>query len=175
MLDYVAWILLSWLGADFIAGLFHFVEDRYWDESTPIVGRLVGGPNKKHHSEPRAFLRGNYWQRNYTTIMPASVGVGLCLCLEPLRDYWLMFAFLTQANEVHCWAHQPGKVNWLVEALQETGLVQSARHHNGHHGAPYDIRFCVMSCWLNPWLDRGRFWIALEWLIWKIFRVKPQV
>lgn len=169
-MDWIGWILLSWLAADFIAGFVHWWEDRYTDHDTFLIGRLVGGPNKLHHSRPLAFLEGSYWQRNYTTILP-SMAV-CCVCLWYGSSAWLTFAFLSQANEVHAWQHQKGRVNWIIEALQETGLVQSPRSHAAHHKAPFDCRYCVMSDLLNPWLDRVKFWYALEWLVASVLRVK---
>ncbi len=165
MTDWIGWILLSWLAADFIAGVFHWFEDRYWDADTPFVGALIGGPNKEHHANPLGLLTGSYWHRNYTTIIPSMTACVTCLFVPAWRDAWLTFAFLSQANEVHAWAHSKGKVNGLIEALQETGLLQSAKHHGKHHKAPFEIRYCVMSNLLNPLLDAVSFWRLCEFAL----------
>jgi ubiquitin-conjugating enzyme E2 variant len=165
MTDWIGWIVLSWLTADFIAGVFHWFEDRYWDADTPYVGALIGGPNKEHHNNPQGLLAGSYWHRNYTTIIPSITACVTCFFVPAWRDAWLAFAFLSQANEVHAWAHSKGKVNKLIEALQETGMVQSARHHGEHHRSPFEIRYCVMSNWLNPILDVIHFWRFCEFAL----------
>lgn len=159
MIDAIAHVLLCWLAADFLSGLFHWLEDRYFTTALPILGKYVAAPNEVHHSQPTEFLRGGYWFRNWTTIVPAGIA-----CLLTLWSPWcLTFLFLTQANEIHAWAHQ--RCNRWVRALQETGLIQSAKHHGGHHRAPFDCRYCVMTNWLNPVLDELRFWFVLEWLV----------
>ena len=104
MIAWLVYIIGSWLLADFIAGVFHWLEDSYFDADTPIVGKLVGGPNKMHHASPTAFLLGSYWHRNYTTIIPAAIACVVCLWLG--HWLWLTMAFLTQANQIHCYGHQ---------------------------------------------------------------------
>ena len=173
MTSWIGWIVLSYLAADFIAGAFHWFEDRYLDELTPILGRLVGGPNKMHHEQPMAMAEGGYWYRNYTTIVPAAIGCGLCFIVPGWFWGWLTFAFLTQANEIHAWAHQKGRVNWFIEALQTTGIIQDPKHHGTHHKAPFEVRYCVMSNWLNPFLDGIGFWRGCELvLFWFGLRVR---
>lgn len=165
MTAWIGWIILSYLAADWIAGHVHWLEDRYFDDETPIVGKLLGGPNKLHHLHPMAMTEGGYWYRNYTTIVPASVGVILCLVVPGWFWGWLTFAFLTQANEIHAWAHQKGRVNKLIKLAQDSGLIQSPKMHAEHHKAPFDCRYCVMSSWINPWLDAVGYWRWLEFVM----------
>ena len=155
-------VVLSFAAADFIAGFFHWWEDTYLDQNTPILGRLIGGPNKFHHAAPQAFLQGGYWQRNYTTIVPALIAFALCLCFEMLRPAWLTCLFLTQANQIHAWAHSKGNTPRFVELLQATGFLQSPKHHAEHHRSPFAVKYCVMSDWLNPFLDALGLWRRLE-------------
>jgi hypothetical protein len=152
------WQLVSaWLLADFISGFWHWLEDRYFEESWPIIGKYIAKPNQLHHAQPLEFLNGGYWQRNYTAIIPAAVAFAL-------YPSWV-FVFVSQANEIHAWAHSKGKVSGWVAAIQETGFFQSPRHHGEHHRSPFDCKYCVMSDWLNPILDYVRFWPTLElWL-----------
>jgi hypothetical protein len=57
-----------------------------------------------------------------------------------------------------------------VRAVQRTGLFISPSHHSGHHysaGALVSrerstIRFCVMTDWCNPVLDRLGVFRALN-------------
>jgi ubiquitin-conjugating enzyme E2 variant len=163
---YLGWFLVSLAVADFIAGVFHWWEDRYLTADTPfLLGVLIGGPNKEHHKDPLGLTRGTYCNRNWTTIVPSMVPMIACLCVPAWRDGWLTFALLSQANEVHAWAHSKGKCNRFIELLQEIGLVQNAKHHGGHHKAPFEVRYCVMTNWLNPVLDAFGFWRGCENLI----------
>ena len=163
MITWLAYILGSWLLADFIAGLFHWWEDSYLSQDTPLLGNLIGGPNSLHHSSPTAFLRGSYWHRNYTTIIPAAIACGVCLWFG--HWLWLTMAFLTQANQIHCYGHQGKRNPVWVRWLQSVGIFQSVKHHGLHHRSPFAIRYCVMSNYLNWVLDGSGFWRGLEYVV----------
>ena len=167
---WIGFVVVCWLIADFLSGLGHWWEDRYAREEWPILGPLVATPNVRHHREPTAFA-ATYLSRNSTTIVPALLGVAL-LWLFCGNTHWLLvLVMVSQANEVHYWAHV--KQGRLVEALQSTGLVQSPAYHARHHRDPFDTRYCVMSCWLNPLLDLVGFWPALEWLVFITTGARP--
>ncbi len=155
-------LLVAWLLADFLSGFWHWIEDRYFEEKWPIIGKYIAKPNSLHHAQPAAFLKGDYWTRNWTTILPAAIAFAI-------YPSWV-FVFASQANEVHAWAHQ--KCSPFIRALQETGLLQSPRHHGEHHRSPFEVRYCVITDWLNPVLDYFQFWRWLEWVISPIIRVK---
>ena len=166
MIALILFIILSWLAADFIAGLFHWWEDSYLTDSDTLLGRLIGAPNQLHHANQYAFLDGSYWGRNSTTIIPSMIALALCLAFEPIRDGWLAMLFLSQANQVHAWAHSKGKNGLLVGTLQRIGILQSCKHHAKHHRNPFHVRYCVMSPVLNPILDAVGFWRWLEYVVW---------
>jgi hypothetical protein len=171
-------IIGAWLLADFISGLVHWWEDR------ALVGasrfefiNSVRADNERHHQTPGYFLRYTWWE-NINTTAPAAWLLAAVLWLigsPPLLC--LTCFFLGIGNLVHRWSHErtenrPVAVTWL----QRTGLLISPSHHSGHHfvrGKPVEredssIRFCVMSSWLNPILDRIGFFSALERLLrWK--------
>jgi hypothetical protein len=158
-------LVIAWLLADFLSGFWHWLEDRYFEESWPLIGKYIAKPNTLHHDQPRAFLDQGYWSRNWTTLLPAAVAFSIYPC-------WA-FVFVSQANEIHAWAHQ--RCNRIIRAMQETGLIQSARHHAEHHRSPFDVKYCVMSDWLNPLLDTVGFWIALERLLSPLIRVRANI
>ncbi len=57
-------IILIVLIADFISGLFHWLEDAYGREDWPITGWLVTKPNiLHHHNSPGAFGFSWFWAR----------------------------------------------------------------------------------------------------------------
>ncbi len=171
MFAWIGYILCSYLAADLLAGFWHWLEDRYFDVTWPIIGEYIAKPNTLHHEQPTAFLFQSYWSRNWTTILPAAVGLALSLIYWPALS--LVFVFVSQANEIHAWAHMKGKVHPWIATLQDTGLFQSPKHHGQHHRSPFDIRFCVMSDWLNPLLDQLMFWTALESIL-KVVGIDPK-
>ncbi|MFN9421301.1 MAG: fatty acid desaturase CarF family protein [Pirellula sp.] len=53
-------------------------------------------------------------------------------------------------------------------------MLQSPKHHAQHHIEPFESKYCVMTDWLNPILDRLDFWRRLEEIIWKVFAIRSQ-
>lgn len=157
-------IICAWLAADFLSGFWHWVEDRYFDTTWPVIGEHIAKPNLLHHSQPAAFLHQGYFSRNWTTILPAAIAAAIAWYLSAPWAVVLTFVFVSQANEIHAWAHQRSQYR-IIRGLQEIGLLQSMRHHGGHHTSPYNIRYCVMSDWINWALDRSRFWYAIEYCL----------
>ncbi len=163
------------LCADFLSGLFHWWEDTYGNPNWPILGKHIVQPNLLHHHEPRAFLKGNYWQRNNTSII-----TGVILIAIPLLFGWFSFfyaaciALASQSNEIHRKAHQSDNENGrLICYLQSIGLLQSRKHHGKHHQSPYSINYCIITNYLNPVLEFIRFFQILEWCLAKVFNIKP--
>lgn len=155
----VAKIIAAWLLADLLSGVFHWLEDRYGNPSWPILGEHVVKPNILHHEDPKAMLAGGYWHRNWTTILPAMT---LAVAGAAFATWWvvLAFVFLSQANQVHAWAHCKPPV--VVQFLQRANVFIRATDHHRHHRHPFSTDFCTMSPLLNPVLSVLRFWQAME-------------
>lgn len=169
-LRWLAYIFGALLFADFVSGLFHWWEDRYGNPDWPIIGPLIVQPNIQHHMSPAAFTKGNYWQRNWTTIIPTLLLAAIC---ASLGQYFcaLGFAISSQSNEVHCWEHM--RTHWVIQQLQRWRLLQHPRTHAIHHKRPYDQNYCVMTEILNPILMPIGFWHGLE-AIGALFGIKPR-
>lgn len=173
MIALIVQLVIGYLLADLLAGFWHWIEDRYFREEWPLIGKYIAKPNTLHHAQPAAFLNQGYWSRNWTTIAPAAVALAIALWCQ--AQLWLIaaLAFVSQANEIHAWAHRRVQSR-VIRGLQEFGILQSARHHSVHHRSPFDVRYCVMSDWLNPILDTIRFWSLLEWCLARVgIHVRP--
>src|SRR6266567_1132990 len=95
------------LVADFLSGVFHWLEDAYGRENWPITGRLITKPNILHHRDARFFTRHGWWQSSWLL---------LCLGLVVLAGAWacgmltwqvsLVVILGINANQVHKWAHR---------------------------------------------------------------------
>jgi ubiquitin-conjugating enzyme E2 variant len=157
-------IVACWLSADFLSGLWHWIEDRYFEEQWPIIGKHIAKPNTLHHAQPTAFLDQGYFSRNWTTFLPAAAVALVVAVIWGWCWTLLILAFVSQANEVHAFAHRRVQWRW-IRGLQEFGLFQSPRHHAVHHKDPFNVKYCVMSDWVNPILDAVRFWQACEYLL----------
>ena len=164
----VAQLLAGWLIADFLSGVAHWLEDRVLTETTPFLGRLVVIANRRHHLDPVAFLAGSVWVRHGTTW--ATAGTVSVIWLALLGPSWIWASataggMLTAA--VHYRTHAAPPAGSWCRALQDIGIIQSVRQHAQHHRPPSDGRYCALTDWLNPLLDRVHLWARLE----RLFRI----
>lgn len=166
-------VFLLWMLADLITGVVHWWEDAYGNPNWPIVGKYVIQPNLEHHKKPRALLSGSYWNRINTTVFAVVILIGIFwICGWHSWQMIVCLLFCTQSNEIHAISHRTDKENGkLIVFLQRMCILQRRKTHGWHHKAPYDTNFCVMTEFLNPLLNKIRFWIFLEWSIQKIFRI----
>ncbi|MCO4761533.1 MAG: fatty acid desaturase family protein [Myxococcales bacterium] len=171
-----AWIaaavFFGYVMADFCSGFVHWMADRYGTETTPFVGQNYVKPFREHHSDPKGMTYHDFIETNgnnsivtvplmasaWFISVDSSLGLFAFTALVSLA-FWV---FLT--NQFHKWAHQDD-VPALIARLQRAGIVLAADHHNVHHTAPHDKYYCITSGWLNPGLDRIRFWQRTETLI----------
>lgn len=152
--------------ADFITGLVHWWEDAYGLPTWPIIGKLVIEPNIQHHLDPTFMIRmGTVFGRNVQTLVIAGAFCIVGWMVGIVGWKFVTIAFLSGVgNETHAWCHGGGQ-NPVVRFLQDMCLVITPTHHAKHHHSPYNKRFCTLTNWVNPILDRAKFWQGLEWLI----------
>lgn len=155
--------VLGWLIADFLSGIGHWFEDRVARTDWPLVGKEIVEPNRLHHREPLKFTQGTYWRRNTSvTIIAFAIAVFWYLTLGPSITWFFATLGGATVNEVHAWAHRPDMTPRWAQAAQEMGVLQSPPHHAGHHRGEHDRRYCILTNWLNPILDRLKFWDRVE-------------
>lgn len=167
------WIVLQFLlaviAADFVSGFMHWIEDSYFSEKTPLIGKWIIAPNMLHHRDPRAFVK-NSWLRSADVpliiaglVLLGAWGLGLF--------HWTLVVFVlfaVNAAEFHKWAHRSRTENGrLIVFLQQAGLVQTPAHHAGHHRGGRDRRYCTITNYVNPVVDAIQLWRGLEWVILK--------
>lgn len=164
MSSIVGEILLGWLLADLLGGLFHWWEDRIGTVDLPVVGSWIIKPNRDHHADPLLFCRGTSFRDRNQALIVFAVAVAAAWSLLFGPSVMLAACAVGGAitNEVHAWAHKPAAAPSWVRVLQETGVIQSPKHHAGHHRPPNAVRYCILTDWLNPILDRLRVWARLE-------------
>ena len=163
---YAGCIVLSILTADFITGLVHWAEDTWLRPGkSALLDSYVVNDNIDHHRFPGKIRAGAYWATNRVCIVLALVAAAtLALLGVHVWEVYFVLALVSQSNQIHLWAHS-SRPPAVVKALQRTGLLQSTAHHAEHHKRPYASRFCTMTAFLNPLLDRIRFWRALEAIV----------
>jgi sterol desaturase/sphingolipid hydroxylase (fatty acid hydroxylase superfamily) len=155
-------LLLGWLLADFLSGLFHWWEDRIGYETTPFLGTRVVVWNRIHHRNPDASLKGGFWYRNRDPILGVIfISIVWIILAGPSLIWFAATIGGMVSNEVHFFTHHPLSNKALVVA-QEIGILQSPKHHSRHHSRAQDVRYCVLTNFLNPVLDAVGFWTRLE-------------
>jgi ubiquitin-conjugating enzyme E2 variant len=164
-------IPLGWLLADAVSGTVHWAADTWGTVRWPIVGPLFIRPFREHHVDPTAITRHDFVEVNGSNCMVAcpvlgsalfipeawGPGVGDMLCALDLS----LCGWVMATNQFHSWAHRES-VPTVVAWLQRSGIALGREHHAGHHGAPYDRRYCITSGVLNSALDRVGAWRFAE-------------
>lgn len=164
---------LAWILADFVSGLIHWFADTYGADDTPLFGPWLIKPFRQHHLYARDICThdlvltiGN----SCTIAAPFQAGVLYLLFTEEdvsittaaLGFIFNLFAMaMVATNVLHKWAHAE-KTNWLIARLQRSRVFLSPAHHHLHHTKPFDSYYCITNGWLNPLLERIRFFRALE-------------
>lgn len=164
-------ILFCIIIADFLTGLFHWVEDTYGVPSWgPFLNKQVVLPNIEHHRNPSAIGRmSSFVSRNYVSLTLFLVAFFVASYFGAGPYFFLTGLLASLGNEVHTWNHRKALDNpMIVRFIQDTGLVQTRQQHNLHHKPPYSSYYCTLTNFTNAVLERVRFWRGLEFLLDKI-------
>jgi plasmanylethanolamine desaturase len=156
---------------DFISGLVHWMEDTFWTEKTPVVGRWIVRPNALHHQNATAFVRNSWLQSSWDLLLVGLMVLIVAWGIGVLGWQVWLFVFLgVNANQIHKWAHMSGhQVPGVIRMFQRLHLLQSPAHHARHHAQDKNSHYCVVTNLLNPILDYARFWRGLEKLLVPLF------
>ncbi len=165
----VSWIVCpcaALLAADFVSGLVHWAEDTFGTETTPIVGRWIVAPNVLHHRDAGAFVGKSWFASSWDLALASALIVAAAWAAGWLSPYVVLFALAgANANEIHKWNHAGGRAPLVARLLWRARLLQTPAQHAAHHGGAKNTAYCVVTPYLNPLLDRLRFWRALERLL----------
>lgn len=165
-------IPLSLILGDLVSGLVHWTADTYFSEDTPIIGQSLVKPFRLHHLYPRDICTHDL-VTTVGNVCIIAVPV-LAVCISVLWFYedssWLAFLILCIAlmslatvltNQFHKWAHQEAPSRF-VRFLQRSRLVLDPAHHQVHHTKPFNMHYCITNGWLNPLLNKIKFFRGLE-------------
>jgi hypothetical protein len=76
-------------------------------------------------------------------------------------SFALMAVATVATNQFHKWAHQESP-SAFARWLQRKRLVLEPQHHKRHHTQPFDMNYCITNGWLNPLLNKLKFFRRLE-------------
>ena len=170
----VASTAIAVLAADLIVGVFHWIEDAYLRDNCPVLGELVARPNILHHYRPRHFLKKSWLASCWDLWLVAGLILTAAWAFGVLTPAVGLFAALVgNANQIHKWAHRSRRENgsW-INLLHDLRILQGPKHHAIHHTDPKSTHYCVITEFLNPILERIRFWTRLECWLRKAFGIR---
>lgn len=172
IVDVVLGIFLGILAADLFSGLVHWACDTWGDSRIPLLGTYVLKSFRLHHVDQLGITRHDFFEANILNFL-AVVPVIIATANISLDSRGSIFAvvflgslcfFSMLTNQVHKWSHQAHQ-NKIISWLQKYGVILSPKAHKKHHSKPYTESYCITTGWLNPLLDKIRFFRGLEWLI----------
>jgi ubiquitin-conjugating enzyme E2 variant len=157
--------------SDFMSGFVHWLADTYASATTPFWGPKFVKPFREHHVDPLGITRHDFVEANGDNCIFAQIAFVPTYLLCPIRHaawatafgiFTLVFsAGVLLTSIAHGWAHMAEPPR-LVKRLQRAGLLLSPEHHAVHHAKPHHKHYCITTGWLNPLLDRTRFFRHLE-------------
>jgi plasmanylethanolamine desaturase len=169
---------VAWILADFVSGLVHWFADTYGADDTPLFGPWLIKPFRQHHQYARDICTHNLVLtigNSCTVAAPFQAGVLYLLLSDEevsITKAALAFVFnlfamaMVATNILHKWAHAE-KTNWLISRFQSSRVFLSPAHHNLHHTNPFDSNYCITNGWLNPLLERIKFFRRLDSVVCK--------
>jgi ubiquitin-conjugating enzyme E2 variant len=157
---------------DFVSGLVHWAADTYGSEDTPLIGPSLVKPFRLHHVYPRDITTHGLVELTGNVCILAVPVLTACLYLMwKMPDsallafsvvcFALMAAATVATNHFHKWAHQESPSS-LARWLQRKRLVLEPSHHKMHHTQPFNMNYCITNGWLNPILNKLKFFRRLE-------------
>jgi len=156
--------------ADFMSGLVHWTADTWGNLEWPIIGKTLLRSFREHHVAPSAMCNHDIVETNSDNLMMILLPLFL-LCRSQVSPVWFEVFFycfwlsacvgIALTNQIHKWTHTyrpPAMVVWL----QSTGLILTKENHLIHHRPNFDGYYCITTGWLNPILEKTKFWKKLE-------------
>ena len=163
----------GYLLADLIAGMVHWIADRFFDPETPLLGPMLIAPFREHHVDALGITRHDFFEVSGNNALITIPLVGLIFLLPEPTTFAMFFGVahlfslsvaLVATNQFHRWAHSPSPPP-IARRLHAWGLILTPRGHAKHHRRGHDRAYCVTSGWLNPLLDRVQIFTRIEQLL----------
>jgi len=177
------------LFSDFMSGLVHWAADTWGNLEWPFVGGTFIRSFREHHISPSAMCNHDWIETNGDNFMLVVLPLYLLSRKDyylnsqdgtvPLWDLFTAMFWLTTAigisltNQFHKWSHTM-KPPALVTLLQRYWIILPKSNHSLHHRPAFDGYYCITTGWLNPLLDKTKFWRHAEYIVYKITGLIPR-
>ena len=174
--DYFVKILVGYLLADFIMGVYHWIKDTYFTPFTQIIGKTLIWGSRLHHIRPRYVIEFSDWELFYSSAKWTLIWMGPLFYFVGITPFMVSLFITIGLNDViHKYAHMyDNERPKLMTFLQKIYLFQSHDEHHLHHISPHEINYCPITPYLNIILEHINFWKYLEDFIEKYFNIKPR-
>ena len=149
---------------DFLSGFVHWFFDTQVEPSDKALGRIAID-FLDHHVRPGRTAEVGFFLSAYRPALLVTLPLVTLVSFLPMpvmaaaSVFWLGF-FSMLVPQTHKEAHLH-KNHAITRGLQKSRLILHPASHHRHH-ADNSLSFCVFTGWLNPVLDRMRFWRAME-------------
>ena len=165
-------IPLGVIRGDFVSGIVHWAADTYGSEDMRVIGPSLVKPFRLHHVYPRDITTHGLVETTGNVCILAVPVFVACLYLMWLLPESGLLAFsavclalmataTVATNQFHKWAHQESPSSF-ARWLQRKRLVLEPPHHKRHHTEPFNVNYCITNGWLNPLLNKLKFFRRLE-------------
>lgn len=167
-------VFLSFVLADFIMGLYHWIKDTYGSPFTPIIGKIFIYNSILHHHKPRLVIKHNNINLFINSAIWSSLLFGPLYCIFRSNFIIYLFLFISSNEIIHKYAHMFDKERpRIINFLQKLKIIQNYQEHHIHHTYPHNSYYCPMSNLLNYPLERINFWRTIEYFA-EILGIKPR-
>ena len=158
------------LAIDFLSGFVHWFFDTQVKPADTFLGRIAVD-FLDHHVRPGRTAQVGFFASAWRPALMVTLPLVSIASLLPMPAiataivFWIGFLSML-VPQTHKEAHlgvRPVPISWM----QKSRLILYPESHLAHH-TNNSQSFCVFTGWLNPLLDRTRFWRGLEWLFDKV-------
>ena len=179
----VVLVLIGYLMADFLTGMFHWAADTWGTVDWPVVGVGLIRPFREHHVDQVEITRHDFIETNGAScFIVFFFATGAALLPQGPGHLWsfiaagLVFSFTLlgfATNQFHKWAHEK-EPHPVIAALQRWHVILPRDHHQIHHTSPYTKYYCITNGWLNEPLHRIGYYRFLERMISAVTGLVPR-
>jgi hypothetical protein len=169
-------IIIGYLLADFIMGIYHWIKDTYFSPTTAIIGAALIKGSRLHHTEPRQIIHARDGKLFFDSAWSTAIWMGPLIIMHGMTPLLSSLYLTICINDIaHKYAHMTDKERPIIPTmLQKFRVLQSYEEHHQHHISPHEINYCPITPYLNGVLEKINFWRSLELVIDVIFKIKPR-
>jgi ubiquitin-conjugating enzyme E2 variant len=174
--NYLVNIILGYLLADFIMGIYHWIKDTYFSPFTPIIGKSLIWGSRLHHIRPRHVIEFSDWNLFSNSAKWTLLWMGPLIYFTGFTTFVISLFLTISLNDViHKYAHMMDheRPMWAT-IIQKLYIFQSHDEHHLHHISPHEINYCPITPYINIILEEFSFWKKMESIIECHLRIKAR-